>query len=196
MRVLTISKTLAVAAIVTSSLLVSQPQRADAATFIESGDAGQTIPTAQNLGAGITIIQGNISSGSDADLFSFGWNGGNFSATTIGGANFDTILSIFNSAGTILVQNDDSLGTLQSTVNLANLAQGQYFLGMSSFSNFAQNGPIFPGIGGSSGAYSVTFNAPVAAAVPTPALLPGLVGLGLGAMRKRKQKAAAQKAVA
>ncbi len=34
-----------------------------------------------------------------------------------------------------------------------------------------------------------------AAAVPTPALLPGLVGLGLSVMRKRKQKAVGQNAV-
>jgi len=37
------------------------------------------------------------------------------------------------------------------------------------------------------------FKADEVAAVPTPALLPGLIGLGIGALRKRKADAAKQK---
>jgi hypothetical protein len=72
------------------------------------------------------------------------------------------------------------------------------FNGQSSLGNWILS--IQDTVGGDSLRFrsaTIGINGPATmAAVPTPALLPGLVGLGMGAMRKRKQKAAAQKAVA
>lgn len=172
---------------------------AQAATFTEFGDAGQTLGTAQTVGGGIDVIQGNISSGTDADLFSFYWGGGLFSATTVGGASFDTMLQLFNSSGTLLAQNDDSQGTLQSTLSQI-LNSGNYLLGVSSFPNFAGDGPTYDiyGYGGgySSGDYSVKLDTETAS-VPEPASVLGLLALGAmgaGSLKRKQQKNATEKA--
>jgi hypothetical protein len=164
--------------------------KVQAATFTESGDAGQTFSSAQNVGGGIDVIQGNVSSNSDADLFSFSWGGGLFNATTLGGASFDTMLQLFSSSGTILTQNDDSAGTLQSTLNVA-LAAGNYFLGISSWPNYPTSSPTGPnyGTGYSSGRYSISLNHETTS-VPEPASTLGLLALGTlgaGSMLKRKK---------
>jgi hypothetical protein len=162
---------------------------AQAATFTESGDAGQTLNTAQNVGGGINVIQGNIFFPNDADLFSFSWGGGLFNATTVGGANFDTILQLFDFSGTLLTQNDDSQGTLGSTLNQF-LDAGNYFLGISSFANFASSGPTYSNNGFSSGSYSISLSQPTSS-VPEPGSVLGLLalgGLGAGSVLKRKQQ--------
>lgn len=189
MKALTIGKSLAVAAMIGASwLAIDAGQKAQALTFTESGDAGQTLGTAQAVGDNVNVIRGSINPNSDADLFSFFWGGGNFNART--SSSFDPILSLFNSAGTLLTQNDDSFGTLQSFISQTGLTQGQYLLGIASFPNFAGNGPTFGNRpGGSGGAYSIALNQPTATAVPTPALLPGLIGMGVAALRKRKAEA-------
>jgi hypothetical protein len=170
---------------------------AQAATFTESGDAGQTLNTAQNVGGGINVIQGNIFPFNDADLFSFSWGGGLFNATTVGGANFDTILQLFDFSGTILAQNDDTFippftFSLGSTLNQV-LDAGNYFLGISSYPNFASSGPTYSNNGwggGSTGSYSISLNQPTSS-VPEPGSVLGLLalgGLGAGSVLKRKQQ--------
>ncbi|MFE1745160.1 DVUA0089 family protein [Coleofasciculus sp. H7-2] len=171
-----------------AALLLGIGGTAQAATFTESGDAGQTLNTAQNVGGGIDVIQGTISPRNDADLFSFSWGGGLFNATTVGGANFDTILQLFDFSGTLLAQNDDSQLTLGSTLNEF-LDAGNYFLGISSFANFATSGPIYGsvGVGSSSGSYSISLNQPTSS-VPEPGSVLGLLalgGLGAGSVLKR-----------
>ncbi|WP_375507295.1 DVUA0089 family protein [uncultured Nostoc sp.] len=169
---------------------------AQAATFTEVGDAGQTLNTAQNLLGGINVIQGTISPSDDADLFSFSWGGGQFNATTVGGTpfTFDTILQLFDSSGTLIAQNeDDSQSTLQSTLNLS-VDSGEYLLGISSFANFAKSGPTYGSVGPgfSSDSYSISLNQETAS-VPEPASLIGILGLGafgITSVRKRKQQAA------
>ncbi|MEH1964734.1 MAG: DVUA0089 family protein [Nostoc sp.] len=166
---------------------------AQAKTYIEVGDAGKTLKTAQNLPGGIDVIKGTISSKNGADLFSFFWDSGRFKATTVDGASFDTILELFDSSGTLIAVNDDSKGTEQSTLNEF-LDTGEYLLGISSFANFALSastyGDILPGF--SSGNYSITLNKKTAS-VPEPASLMGILGLGafgINSVRKRKQQAA------
>jgi hypothetical protein len=192
MKVLNIGKTLAVAAMVGASLVtVDFGQKAQALTFVESGDAGQTLATAQTVGEGVTVIQGatNFANNDFVDLFRFNWGGGIFDATTLGSAIDDPILALFDTAGTVLAQNDDFYG-LQSRLLVNNLVQGDYLLGLSGFSNFASNGPSY-GSFGSTGSYSITLNQPTTA-IPTPALLPSLVGMGIAVLRKRKSEASVE----
>ncbi|MEH2289726.1 MAG: DVUA0089 family protein [Nostoc sp.] len=168
---------------------------AQATTFTEVGDAGQTLNTAQNLPGSTNVIQGTISSSDDADLFSFSWGGGQFNATTVGGTpfTFDTLLQLFDSSGTLIAENDDYQLTPQSTLNRF-VDSGEYLLGISSFANFAESGPTYGSIGPgfSPDSYSISLNQETAS-VPEPASLIGILGLGafgITSVRKRKQQAA------
>ncbi|MBW4565383.1 MAG: DVUA0089 family protein [Mojavia pulchra JT2-VF2] len=129
----------------------------------ESGEAGQSVFDNQVIPAGagkLGSITGTISDVNDVDLFQITLNGNEtFSATTVGGANFDTQLFLFDSNGLLVGQNDDSNGTLQSTLE-ASLLTGNYFLAISSFNNDSvgslQGG--FTGSGSSSGGYTINLN--------------------------------------
>ena len=94
-----------------------------AQTWTETGDAGQTLGTAQAAGVianqALNQISGTISSATDADLFRFTITAPTtFSATTTGGGltTLDTALFLFNSSGAAIYTNDDASGaSLQST---------------------------------------------------------------------------------
>jgi hypothetical protein len=110
-------------------------------TWVERGDAGETPPTAQAVvGTGsLEAIRGAIvhrRGHPDADMFKI-CAGPHFSATTVGGAHFDTQLFLFDRRGVGLYANDDSAGTVQSTLpaghpNGPNI-RGEYFLAISEF---------------------------------------------------------------
>jgi hypothetical protein len=127
-------------------------------TVAEAGDAGQTLEGAQVIPSGsgtLDSITGAISGNNDVDLFQISLAGGTFSASTVGGASFDTQLFLFNSSGALLLQNDDFNG-LQSTISSSSLAAGNYFLAISSFNNDpVGTPPTFPRGGGSSGSYTI-----------------------------------------
>ncbi|MEP0852475.1 DVUA0089 family protein [Funiculus sociatus GB1-A4] len=79
-----------------------------------------------------------------------------FFATTVGGANFDTQLFLFDEDGILVAQNDDSSGTFQSTLPASTLESGTYFLAISSFNNDpVGTPPVFPGNGGDTGNYTI-----------------------------------------
>jgi hypothetical protein len=60
---------------------------------------------------------------------------GDWRATTVGGANWDTMLALYQIDGvTQIASNDDSVG-LQSTIN-GNLPAGDYMLGITRFADF------------------------------------------------------------
>ncbi|MFK0734592.1 MAG: DVUA0089 family protein [Gloeotrichia echinulata GP01] len=149
-------------------------------TAAEIGDAGQSIFDTQFIPGGLgnlTSITGAISDPNDVDIFQITvGNGQAFSATTFGGAGFDTILFVFDQNGALIDQNDDSNGTLQSTLSTP-LAPGTYFLGISSFSNFAsgslQDG--FNGVGNGFGDYTIALTG----VETTPALSLGASPVGL-----------------
>jgi len=106
-------------------------------------------------------------------------------------SNISNYLSIFSSsANTQLVASvDDNLspaisgpfGDPQAAFTLGQT--GVYTVAVSSFASSPSSDP-FP--------YSITLNGSGATPVPTPALLPGLIGLGMGVLRKRKAEAAKQ----
>jgi PEP-CTERM motif len=162
---------------------------ASAATFIETTDAGTTIGTAITIVGEVDLIQGSTSSelGDFADLFSFTWDGGAFFATTVGSlggfGNFDTLLSLFDASGNLLLQNDDSFFTLQSFISSSNLAAGNYLIGMSGFPDFPGSGPSF-GEFGDTGSYSIR----IGTSVPEPATVLGLLSIaGVGLLSKRQK---------
>jgi len=112
-------------------------------TYTETGDAGQSIGTAQGTGPSgqaLSQIFGSIGTVGDADIFIISiTNAAAFSATTVNagtGAGLDTSLFLFNSAGRPVYANDDADGlTLQSTLPAGNalgpVTTGIYYLAIS-----------------------------------------------------------------
>lgn len=130
-----------------AGLLLSGVLPAAAQTHTEVGDAGELISTAQDTsgsGSGpLTKIDGTITP-SNADMYCIKITGA-FSATTVGGATWDTQLFLFDSAGMGIFANDDSASTFQSTISGAP-APGTYFLAISPFDYdpVSAGGLIFP----------------------------------------------------
>ena len=116
------------------SFIVMPELSAQAATFTEVGNAGQSLLTAQDVGVNINAILGRLNPTSDVDLYQLNLSSGLFGATTVGNVtnNLDTMLWLFDSTGKGIVGNDDSLNTSQSTIT-ANLNAGIYYLGISNY---------------------------------------------------------------
>jgi len=111
--------------------------QAMAVPFTEIGDAASLSP--QYAGTDVTSITGSTGSGDLQDLFSFTWGGGQFEAATNGlfgsSRNFDTMLFLFDDAGTFISSNDDTTGpngSLGSYIS-ANLGAGDYQLGITGY---------------------------------------------------------------
>jgi hypothetical protein len=201
------------------ALILGFATEAWAITFNEIGNAG--IVPAFSQAAGVlpllTTITGSIGP-SDVDMFAITISkAGAFSATTVGtpGSLVDTQLFFFRFPGLGVVANDDSKGTLRSTVQGVPVTPGLYFLGISSFDTDPESpgGLIFPsfpftgvfgptGPGGGSavtgwlntggtspmGTYSIALDLQPPQAVPEPAtlLLVGTTMAGLGLARLRQ----------
>lgn len=107
---------------------------AQAATFTEVDNAGQSLLTAQDVGVNINAILGRLNTTTDVDLYKLNLNAGLFAATTVRNVtnNLDTMLWLFDTKGKGIVGNDDSSNTSQSTI-IANLNAGTYYLGISNY---------------------------------------------------------------
>lgn len=121
---------------------VLSPIQAQAIRFIEVDDAGESLSTAQVIPSGASLLEsisGTLSGFDDpADLFEiFLTEGQSFFASTVGGADFDTRLFLFDADGSGIYFNDDSSGTLQSTLpansSFTPTQSGTYYLGISGF---------------------------------------------------------------
>ncbi len=123
-----------ITASVTVSFTLTPAKPAQAANFFEVGDAGQSLTTAESVGASINAIYGTMNTSSDVDLYKLDLTAGLFKASTVKGVtnNLDTMLWLFDSNGKGIVGNDDSLSTSQSTIS-ANLTAGSYYLGISNY---------------------------------------------------------------
>lgn len=137
---------------------VLSPIHAQAFTFTEVDDAGESLSTAQVIPSGaspLESISGTLSGFDDpADLFQiFLTAGQSFFASTVGGADFDTRLFLFDADGSGIYFNDDSSGTLQSTLpansSFTPTQSGTYYLGISGFDYSPVNAAgdrIFPSL--------------------------------------------------
>ena len=136
-------------------------------TVQEPGPADAVAPTG-TTGDSLTAINGSIAESisngkKDADLYLiFISDPAAFSATTVGGADFDTQLFLFSADGTGIYSNDDTSETpgpgpgkgnndvLQSTLPAGHILgpteAGCYLLGISGFNQDPDDGsgPIFP----------------------------------------------------
>jgi hypothetical protein len=138
--------------------VASYPIQVQAFSFTEVGDAGDTLSTAQVISgsSSLTSISGSLSGFDDAaDLFQIALTGGqSFSATTVGGASFDTRLFLFAANGTGVYFNDDAaIDTLQSTLpansSFTPTQSGIYYLGIAGFDSAPVNAAgdrIFPSV--------------------------------------------------
>jgi hypothetical protein len=188
-----------------------------AATFTETGDAGQTLPTSQAVTIpDPTAIAGGIADPTDADLYAIFLSAGTtFSATVTSGGGtgdlLDSQLFLFDASGAGLVFNDDttSIDFLSSLVYTPGTS-GVYYLGISAvgFDPQDASGFIFPNtstgqVGPNPGAGTLTgwaedgtgnfdqgaytIQLSGAQAVPEPATTVGLLALGLGGALLRRR---------
>lgn len=100
------------------------------ATWNEQGDAPDLIPGQQTTGTGaITAITGALSSTTDVDAYCIQIdNPAAFSASTVGGASFDTQLFLFDAGGLGVTHDDDApAGGTQSRIT------GQYLPGPGTY---------------------------------------------------------------
>lgn len=114
---------------------------AQAATYAEGGDAGDTVATASNTGLpgatqALSSITGSVLSSLDADLYLIHIaNGASFSATATNATQmFDPQLFLLTTTGAPVALNDDAAGgltTLSSLSGISGLAEGFYILGIS-----------------------------------------------------------------
>ena len=128
-------KNLTAAIAITALMSVGIAGKALAVSLTESGDAGDSLATAQtgNEPVGTTLdgINGTIGSG-DIDLYQIFISGPSFSASTVGGGNtLNTVLYLFNSSGLGVYASDDDFPDFQSTISVGSLAAGTYYLGIS-----------------------------------------------------------------
>jgi hypothetical protein len=181
--------------------------RVNALTFTE-GDAGDLMNTARDVGSA-TEINGMISDSSDIDLFRLTIDRtGNttFDATPIkskDGSQLNINMFLFNEKGNPLFSlepmEDDAMKFDFATV------AGTYFLGIGTDdldaldakgNRIAGNDSGIDNPKGvlakwsvgaeSAGAYNIKISTVPKDAVPTPALLPGLLGFAFKALRKKK----------
>ncbi|MBW4491130.1 MAG: DVUA0089 family protein [Trichocoleus desertorum ATA4-8-CV12] len=148
------------------AFLAASPSHA--VTLIESGDAGETLNTAQVIPSGSALLEflGGALGDNDADLFQIFLTGGQtFSATTISletlvdlpvnqllGAPTalleDPQLFLFDAEGQGIYGNDDSFGSLQPTLLSGEFSPSQagfYYLAIASagYNPVSTNGNIF-----------------------------------------------------
>jgi hypothetical protein len=115
-------------------LIFTLPAVAPAGTWTEKGDAGN-VPAAAQITAGVgwlTAITGSVTTADPADLYQIYLPANaDFSATTMGGVTFDSVLFLLNDQGLGVVANDDTSGfSAPSTIVASGLPAGFYFLGV------------------------------------------------------------------
>lgn len=186
---------------------------APAGVWSEQGDAGELTPQATSGAGSLDSISGATSAGDYVDMFRiYISDPGSFSATTVGGASWDTQLFLFDPDGRGVAHNDDSpSGGLQSRLTSALVTvAGEYWLAVSGYNRDpssamgliwantpfnverAPDGPGAPsallswsgGSGDATGAYTITLTG--ASYAPTPGSL-CLAALGTLLVSRRRR---------
>lgn len=113
-----------------------------AQTWTEQGDAGDLPATAQSVAGNgaLTQINGELPNGGDVDMYKiYVSDFANFSASSVGGASFDTQMWMFDLAGFGISFNDDD-NSLQSTVTGQFLTgNGAVLIALSRYDNDARD---------------------------------------------------------
>jgi len=168
-----------------------------AAIYTESGDAGQTLASAQTVAPGTTQINGTLGFGGDVDLYRL-----DFSTTTAvtfyATSAVDPNLILFDAAGHGLWGDDDSGAGLDSQI-VWNVTPGTYYLAYGNNNigaadalnnEFCYNDSgdcsadttsvldHFNSSGGATGPYTITLSAATASAA-APASIPTLSEWGM-----------------
>ena len=130
MRRIPVFKNVGAPLLLMAALAVAAPTQAS--IYTEVDDAGITPLTAQYIPVDTTTIFGSLSDNDGADVYAFMWGGGIFSANTEG-STFDTMLSIFDTSGSMLAFNDDAGDSTSSL--LLELVAGSYFMGITYYPN-------------------------------------------------------------
>ena len=110
--------------------------------LLEVGDAGDLPETAQSTPGGALPVIDGVMGENDVDMYAIYLpNPAAFSATTVGGAGFDTQLWLFDSAGKGIVFNDDTSTTASTIDNssgcLTGRPAGVYYLAISRYNRDA-----------------------------------------------------------
>ena len=185
-----------------SAVILAGAYPAYASLYFEVDDAGTTAETANYISWNTATIIGAINENDVADVYGFEWAGGFFQADTTG-SDFDTMLSLFDESGRLLLFNNDfndNSGVWYSHSLLSTeLDPGNYFLGIALYPINAlgdmQYYQFYPEEG-IEGSYQIqkTVAAPIpsqpqiTADVPEPATI-ALLAIGLGGIilgRRRK----------
>lgn len=140
-------------AVIPVLVTVLSPGQAQAITTLaDNGNAGETLSTATVIPPGpvlLNAISGTISPTANyANVFQiYLTSSAPFSATTVGGADFDTQLFLFDANGIGISTNDDASGTKQSTLpSFTPTTPSKYYLAISPFdyNPVSSQGNIFP----------------------------------------------------
>jgi hypothetical protein len=177
-----------------------------AGDWLEDGDAGALPPGQMTMGEGsLDHIMGSLSSTDQEDMYCIEILDESFTASTVGGATWDTQLFLFdiNGMGVTFDDDDPAGGVLQSKITSAFVpGPGTYYLAISNYDHDAtsaggeiwadspfgvERAPDGPGAGspisgwGGSGtggaAYTIALTGATYCTVPEPATF---VALGLG----------------
>ena len=136
------------------ALILAGPMARAMNVWSETGDAGDLLATANDTtgpaNASLDRITGAYRSDT-ADVYRiYIKGGGTFSATTVGGANWDTVLTLFDQNGRGVYQNDDTVVGVQQSKLPANdprtpLLPGIFYLAISRFdADPTSTGPLGP----------------------------------------------------
>jgi len=89
---------------------------------------------------GTATATGNLEVAGDRDVFRFSvTSGGSVTISQTGTNGLDTYLRVYNSSGTLVAENDDSGGTLNSSLT-AMLTAGQYYISAGSYNDQGTGG--------------------------------------------------------
>jgi hypothetical protein len=169
-----------------------------ATTYTETGDAGQTMSTAQQiLGSGsLDTIYGSLAGDAwdspDADMYLIRLAGGAFTADTLGSTVFDPMLHLYDTSGTRVLFNDDHY-SLQAYITSSSLPADDYYLAISWFAtgyNFTQASDWTPASYAGETPYQINLQGASFVSVPEPTtfILFGAGLAGVGFLRRRMRK--------
>ncbi len=194
-------RTAVIAMAAVGSVVAATPSRA-------ASLAGQTIDAVSIKGSSATVLGTNLGNPATANITGIDFNNGDIEATLgtggfssfIGGLGTIKDISFFNGVSSaiddfITLSNpDDASDTLIFDLFSATSQVNNNIAGFVFNGEFSRNGQIIAGFGELSTQINLKGNGTdkpssfslTGEAVPTPALLPGLVGMGVAALRKRK----------